>query len=165
MKSRLCLAAVVIAALAADAPRRLTAQPSPPARTSPDTLSVVDQIGGAIHAVAIQEAAGCGIAFVGAGPRLATYDVCDAGRPRDLGRSAPLADVVLGVALAGSHAYVAAGRAGLRVFDVADPARLVEVGAVDVPPTTTARTRRSAWPRMDTSRSSRWARAASRSST
>ncbi len=136
MKTSLSLALALLAVLVCLGPAHdRTARPAPPRAAGPsDTPAVVDHIGGAVHAVALREVGGCALAFAGGGPRLVVWDVCDAGRPREVGRSAPLPDVVLGVALSGPHALVAAGRAGLRVFDIADPVRPTEVGAVDAPP-------------------------------
>ena len=92
-------------------------------------MALVGQIGGHSYAVAVQGP----IAYLGVGPRLVLLDVSDPARPAVLGRTGVLPGVVQGVAVSGSHAYVAAGDGGLRVVDVSDPAHPREVGSCDTP--------------------------------
>ena len=68
-------------------------------------------------------------AYFGSGKQLVIADVSSPGLVTELGRTASLNDSVHDVAVAGGLAYVAAGKAGLRVIDVSVPANPVEVGA------------------------------------
>ena len=104
---------------AAAGPLTLTAQ----------NVDLVGQIGGATYAVAV---AGH-YAYVGVGPRLVILDITDPSQPIQVGRTAPFVDLVEGVVVAADTAYVAAGTAGLRVIDVANPAAPAEVGFYDTP--------------------------------
>ena len=69
-------------------------------------------------------------AYVGVGPRLVILDVSDPSHPILVGQTAAFPGVVEGVAVVGNTAYVAAGTAGLRVINVANPAAPVEVGVL-----------------------------------
>ncbi|MBN1888095.1 MAG: carboxypeptidase regulatory-like domain-containing protein [Thermoflexales bacterium] len=89
------------------------------------TLEVVGQIGGVSAAVA---ASGT-LAYAGAGSRLVILGL----DPLIYGESAPMPAKVAGLALSATHAYVAAGDAGLRVLDVSDPINPIEVGYYDTP--------------------------------
>ncbi|MFQ5459520.1 MAG: LVIVD repeat-containing protein, partial [Anaerolineae bacterium] len=66
-------------------------------------------------------------AYAAVGERLVVLDVADDG-PRVLGVMPAEADDVMAVAVAGTRGYLAAGTAGLRVVDVADPARPMSLG-------------------------------------
>ncbi|QLQ05478.1 MAG: hypothetical protein HZY76_04845 [Anaerolineae bacterium] len=78
----------------------------------------IGQIGGSIDAVALRGDR----AYAGMGPRLVIFDVSNPAMPRLLGRSPILPDLVSGVAVEGSVAYVAAGaEGGLQIIDVSDP--------------------------------------------
>ena len=89
-------------------------------------LEIVGQVGGPVLAV---DVAG-DYAFVGVGPRLHVVDVSNPQQPSHVAQTAVLPDVVEGVDVVGTHAYVVAGHAGLRVIDVSDPAAPCEVGSV-----------------------------------
>jgi len=104
---------------------------SPAATTSdgPSGWRVVGQIGGPTQAVAVQG----DYAYVGIGLRLVVLDVTNPVTPTEVGATAPFPYFLEDVAVIGTHAYVAAGGAGLRVVDVSDPANPVEVGAWDSP--------------------------------
>jgi len=93
---------------------------------APITVELVSQLGGPVIAVAAQDSR----AYVGLGFRLGIVDVTDPLAPFLLGRSEPLPALVRDLATRGSHAYVAAGPAGLRVLDVSDPARPAEIGSL-----------------------------------
>jgi hypothetical protein len=84
------------------------------------TLAIVDQWGGAPRSIALDGTT----AYVGFGPQLLAIDVGDPSRPGLLGRSDTLPDLIRGVDLAGNQAYLAAGRAGLVILDVSDPAAM-----------------------------------------
>jgi hypothetical protein len=71
------------------------------------------------------------LAFVGSGTTMLVLDVSTPSSPQLLG-DVTLPDLVYGIAVGGSHAYVANGMAGLRVIDVSNPAAPVEVGVSDV---------------------------------
>ena len=85
----------------------------------------VGQIGGPTQAVAVQGS----YAYVGVGSRMVVLDVSVAGELREVGVTPPFPHLVADIAVSGTLAYVAAGGAGLRVVDVTDPGRPVEVGA------------------------------------
>jgi len=88
---------------------------------------MIGQIGGPTQAVAVEGK----YAYVGVGLRLVVLDVSNPAQLRQVGATAPFPHFVEGVAVSGTLAYVAAGGAGLRVVDVADPTRPTEVGAWD----------------------------------
>jgi len=92
-------------------------------------VELVGQIGGITHAVAVEG----NYAYIGVGPRLVILDVSDKAHPIVIGRTGVLPGVVSGVAVAGSYAYVAVEGGGLRIINVADPARPREVGFYDTP--------------------------------
>jgi hypothetical protein len=92
-------------------------------------LRLVGQIGGATYGVGVREP----YAYIGVGPRLVVLDVSDLARPTPVGQSPPLNRRIHDIALVGSHAYVALGRAGMRIFDVSEPACPVEIGAWEAP--------------------------------
>ena len=79
-------------------------------------LPLVAQLAGPVSALAI---AGSRL-YVGAGPRLVVWDVADPAQPHRLGASAPLASVVVSIAVRDQTAYVALEeRTEVYVFDVA----------------------------------------------
>ncbi|MDI6694884.1 MAG: hypothetical protein QME21_07560 [Anaerolineales bacterium] len=89
-------------------------------------LSLSDQIGGNSYAVDVQD----GYAYLGVGPRLMILDLSAPSSPKVVGQSEMLPGVVRGVVVQGNIAYVAAGKGGLRVLDVSQPAAPVEIGAL-----------------------------------
>ena len=90
-------------------------------------LSLLGQLGGSIKAVATQGQ----YAYVGVSNRLAVVDMTQPATPTLTGLTAPMSDYVQSVAVSGTHAYVAAGNAGLRVIDVSNPFAPVQVGFYD----------------------------------
>ena len=92
-------------------------------------VELVGQIGGFTWAVAVQG----NYAYIGVGPRLVILDVSDPSHPAVVGQTGVLPDVVVGVAVAGSYAYVADWERGLRIIDVSDPAHPSEAGSYDTP--------------------------------
>jgi hypothetical protein len=100
------------------------------ARSGPQLVLVgqVD-VGGPAYAVTVQG----DYAYVGAGNRLVVVDVSDPTTPQVMGQTAPFSDSVAAVVVTGTHAYVAAYTAGLRVVDISDPAAPQEVGFYDTP--------------------------------
>ena len=68
---------------------------------------------------------------MGVGPRLALVDLRDTAAPRVVGRSEMLPDVVRDIVVRDDLAFVAAGQAGLRVFDVQDD-RQVQVASIEM---------------------------------
>jgi hypothetical protein len=92
-------------------------------------MRLIGQIGGVTQAVAVQES----YAYVAEGGGLTVLDVSDPAAPAFLGKTLPLPNVVEGVAVLGSYAFVAGGDGGMRVVDVSDPARPAVVGACDTP--------------------------------
>jgi hypothetical protein len=75
-------------------------------------VELVGQIGGATYAVAVQGV----YAYVGVGPRLVILDVSDPAQPTVAGQTGVLPDIVWGVAVAGSYAYVAGRHGGLVIL-------------------------------------------------
>ena len=105
----------------ADAWAAATGGPAEPA-----VSRVVSQLGGSITAVAI---AGARV-VVGQGPRLRVVDVSDVAAPRVVAELPPFTDTITSLVFDGRYAYVAAGRAGLRIVDLSVPTAPVEVGSV-----------------------------------
>lgn len=102
---------------------------SRPAVAASPSWHITGQVGGPTSAVAVHGS----LAYVGVGFRLRVYDLSNPAAPLQVGESSPFSDFVAGVATDGALAYVAAGRAGVRILDVTDPARPSEVGAWDSP--------------------------------
>jgi parallel beta-helix repeat protein len=101
---------------------------SAPLIASRDTAQrweAIGQIGGPTQAVSVQGH----YAYTGVGSRMVVLDVSVPGELREAGVTPPFPHVVTDIAVSGTIAYVAAGGAGLRVVDVTDPERPVEVGA------------------------------------
>ena len=78
-------------------------------RARAQSLTMVDQFGGASYAVALQGDA----LYAGAGPRVLALSAGDPASPALLARSQPLAGVVERILPAGERIFVAAGPAGL----------------------------------------------------
>jgi hypothetical protein len=111
---------------------------APPTAQKTTTMSIaqsshnvdfVAHLGGFSWAVAVQG----DYAYVGEGPRLTVLNISNPGFPQVVGKTAPLPDIVAGVAVVGSYACIADDYGGLRVVDVSDPARLTQVGFYDTP--------------------------------
>lgn len=92
-------------------------------------VDFVGQIGGPSYAVAVSGT----LAYVGIGPRLLILDVSAPATPTVVGQSSVMPDIVEGVAVAGSYAYVAAERSGLHVINITTPTVPTEVGFYDTP--------------------------------
>lgn len=103
----------------------VAAAPAAPAQTG--DFQMVGQVGGVTRAVAAQG----GYAYVASGLRLLVQQVTPNGMALTIGSSRPFSHFALGVAVKGRYAYVAAGSAGLRIIDVANPENPTEVGAWD----------------------------------
>lgn len=86
----------------------------------------VDQIGGNTYAVAVSDR----YAYLGCGPRILVWDL-ENPEAGIAGQSEPLPGVVRGIALHGNLAYVAAGKANLRVLDLSDPIKPVEIETLE----------------------------------
>lgn len=86
-------------------------------------FTVSEQYGGVPHALAVDGTT----VYVGFGPRLFVLDASDSANPQLLGQSEPLPDIIRGVEVADGLAYLAGGRGGLIVLDVADPLNLTTV--------------------------------------
>jgi hypothetical protein len=113
------LIAVVVAAVAPSAPA--------PAQQLPIRgLDLLDQLGGVVSRPSVVG----DVAHVVVGSRHHVLGVGSPTRPEPIVES-DAGELVLGrSALRGRYLYVAAGARGLRIYDVADPLRLVEVAAV-----------------------------------
>ncbi len=86
-------------------------------------MTIVDQWGGTPQSMALDGTT----AYIGFGPRLLVVDIGDPAGPSLLGQSEPLPDLVRGVAVVDGLAYLAAGKAGLVVLDVSDPAAMTVI--------------------------------------
>ncbi|MCL4872226.1 MAG: hypothetical protein KJ063_24975 [Anaerolineae bacterium] len=89
-------------------------------------LEVVNQIGGAVTAVAMQD----NLAYLGIGSRLAVADVSDPAQPQIISQSEILPGIIRQITLQSGAAYLALGEEGLWVFDISDPTALQVVGSV-----------------------------------
>jgi uncharacterized repeat protein (TIGR01451 family) len=90
---------------------------------------LVGQEGGESYSVALQGA----YAYLGIGPSVAVLDVSVPTAPVRVGRSAPLPDIVQGLAVSGDTVYVANGESGLLIVDVGHPASPAWEGWLDTP--------------------------------
>lgn len=72
-------------------------------------------------------------AYLGEGPRLTIWDISQPSFPILLGKTAPFAGFVSDVMVVNEFAYVAAGEAGLRVVNIANPAAPREIGFYNTP--------------------------------
>jgi hypothetical protein len=123
--------AILIFAVAALAPvTGLTGRAAPlGAPQATPVIGLVGQEGGESYSVALQ----AGYAYMGIGPRLAVIDVSAPTTPVRVGRSAPLANIVQGVAVSGGVAYIADGASGLHIVDVTNPSSPQWKGSFDTP--------------------------------
>ncbi|MBI1987521.1 MAG: choice-of-anchor D domain-containing protein [Nitrospinae bacterium] len=92
-----------------------------------ENVELVKQIGGSALSVTLQG----NLAYLGLGPTLHLLDVKRPESPELKGRIL-LPGLVKGIAVSGRHAYVANGKGGLRIVNVAIPASPREVGATDI---------------------------------
>jgi hypothetical protein len=91
---------------------------------------ILGQVGGEAFALAVR----ANHLYVGAGAVLTVLDISDPSRPRLVGASAPLPDVITDIAVAGSRAYVANRRGSVSVFDLTDPAQPRDVAVLPIGP-------------------------------
>jgi hypothetical protein len=94
-----------------------------------DAFGLAGQLGGHAQGAAVDG----NYAYLGAGRHMAVLDIADAAAPQLIAQSELLSDEVAEVEVAGHYAYAAAYTAGLRVFDIANPAAPTEVGHFLVP--------------------------------
>ncbi len=92
-------------------------------------LTMVGQVGGRTEDVAVQG----DYAYVAVGLRVVMLDVSEPVTPTRVGSTTPFPEFVEGVTVSGTLAYVADGIAGLRIMDVSDPSKAVEIGVYDTP--------------------------------
>jgi len=97
---------------------------SRPVHAQSTTLSIAGQLGGPIQAVT---QAG-GLTFIGVGPRVIIQSACDPAFPDEIGRTAPLPDLVRDIVVRDGYAYVAASGAGLLILDVRPPETPTVIG-------------------------------------
>jgi hypothetical protein len=95
----------------------------------PLNITLAGQLSGDTYALAVQG----NYVYLGVGPRLFILDVTDPASPTLVGQTSPLVGVIEDVVLSGSYAYIAAGRGGLAVVNIATPSAPVEVGELDTP--------------------------------
>jgi len=75
-------------------------------------------------------------AIFGRGTDLVVADVSNPTSPQQIGAvelSLSRGDRVMGIAVSGDHAYVAANESGLRVIDISTPASPIEIGFFEIP--------------------------------
>lgn len=89
-------------------------------------LKIVNQMGGAVTAVAIED----DLAYLGIGLRLALADVSDPENPYVVSWSGILPELVEQISLDDDYIYVALGEAGLWIFDKSDISSKSPVGIV-----------------------------------
>ncbi len=99
--------------------------PSLSAPAQPSGWDLIGQAGGPSQGLAVEG----DYAYIGVGPRLVVVDISDPTNPQQAGASPALGDFVLGVAVSGNHTYVAAGSAGLQIFDITNPVAPALIGA------------------------------------
>ena len=97
------------------------------AATGSQNLELIGQLGGPTYAVAVQG----DYAYLGIGPRLVVLDVSDRTQPTLIGQSGLLTDFVQDIVLEETYAYIAAGGAGLKIFDISDKAAPRETGSFE----------------------------------
>ncbi len=102
---------------------------------SPDArLELAGQLGGSVYGVALDD----GVAWMGVGPRVVTFDVADPAAPARIGGTAMLPDIVRDIAIVDDHVFVLmSGLSGengsishLWVFDAGTPAAPRVIGKV-----------------------------------
>jgi hypothetical protein len=120
---------VVLSCLCVALPRSAMTESQVVASDAP-RLELVDQIGGAVRAVAVQGH----FAYLGVGPRLLVLDIGDPAAPRQVGQTLPLLGVVRSVVVSGNVAYVGAGHdGGVVAIDIANPTLPFLLGSIDTP--------------------------------
>jgi len=87
-------------------------------------LELVGQWGGTSYAVAVDGTT----VYLGVGPRLLVLDAADPSAPVEIGRSAPLPNTIVDLAVHEEYVYAAADLYGLRVLSVANQTAPAEVG-------------------------------------
>ncbi|MCB8959513.1 MAG: hypothetical protein H6651_04310 [Ardenticatenales bacterium] len=92
-------------------------------------MQVLDQVGGAVTAIAFDG----DLAFVAQGPRLYSLAMTGLGEAQQVGYSPVLGGIVEGLLLVDGYAYVAAGYAGLYKLDITNPADITIVEQFDTP--------------------------------
>lgn len=105
---------------------------APPVATGEVQLEVVNQVGGAISAVAVVG----NLAYVGVGPRLVILEVSNPQNPVVVGQSDVLPAVIQDLVVANGFAYAATGTTDLWVLDVSNPARPLALSPVPITSTT-----------------------------
>ena len=101
-----------------------------PAPITSQNVELIKQMGGSAFAVSAQGS----YVYLGNGPSLIVLDVSDPAQPVQIGQIV-LPDIVNGVVVTGSYAYVVTEGAGLRIINVSDPAVPVETGFANIPAT------------------------------
>lgn len=96
-----------------------------PEKEKTSKFSLAGQIGGVSYAVDAQG----NYAYLGVGPRLYVLDISNASAPKLTGQTPVMPGVVRNVIAAGQYAYVATGKGYVRVIDIADPAKPVEMAS------------------------------------
>lgn len=87
-------------------------------------IEVIGQIGGINMAL---DVAG-DVAYVSRGGRLLILDISTPAAPVLVGKTSPVPTPIVGLAIHGDYAYLAAGESGMWVVDVADPEAPVVIG-------------------------------------
>lgn len=105
-------------------PNQITATPGLSFRQN---LVQIGQIGGVSYAAAVQG----NYAYLGSGPRLLVLDISNPANPQLLGQSEVLPGVIRDIKPYGQYAFIAAGKAQLRVMDISDPTNPHEVSHLE----------------------------------
>lgn len=92
-------------------------------------VQLIGQIGGVSHAIYVVG----NLAYVGEGYRLSILDISNPVNPVKLGKTQPLPQIIQGVFVLGSFAYVVVGNSGLRLVDITDPTKPSEISFYDTP--------------------------------
>ncbi|HQM14155.1 MAG: LVIVD repeat protein [Chloroflexi bacterium ADurb.Bin360] len=122
MKKRQLFVLVLVASLAfLTVPHEALAGGPPMGR---DNVEFLAQMGGRPYAVAVRGT----YAYVGVGPNLFILDVANPTIPQTEGHLL-LPDMVRGITIVGSYAYIGDRWSGLRIVDVSTPEQPVEVGS------------------------------------
>ncbi|MDO9026621.1 MAG: hypothetical protein Q7U87_01935, partial [bacterium] len=102
------------------------------AQDTSNVRSVGDYPYGVNYATAFFEVGASDYSLISSGKMLIAVNVTTPASPAKSGEIL-LPEVILGMAVSGTHAYVADGSAGLRVIDLSDPTSLTEVGSLNSP--------------------------------
>lgn len=125
--ARLLLVALILLGLALETPADSAPVYAQNSISETYHLEPAGQRGGVTSAVAIQG----NLAYIGVGPRLTILDISNPAQPVWLGETEPLPGIIGDIQIQANIAYVAAGKSGVRVVDIAEPGTPKEIGFYD----------------------------------